>query len=125
MKQWIVRLVAAGSLLLPVTAMPLTQEDFLVKTTRDLLNLCSATADDPMQKEATHMCHGYLIGAVHYHEAAVSLGRKRLVCFPNPAPSRNEAVAEFVQWAKARPQHMNELPVETEFRFLMEKWPCK
>jgi Rap1a immunity proteins len=53
------------------------------------------------------------------------LGRKRLVCFPNPAPSRNEAVAEFVQWAKARPQHMNELPVETEFRFLMEKWPCK
>ena len=56
MKQWIVRLVTAGSLLLPVTAMPLTQEDFLVKTTRDLLNLCSATADDPMQKESyTHV----------------------------------------------------------------------
>ena len=31
----------------------------------------------------------------------------------------------FVEWAKAHPQYMNELPVETEFRFLMEKWPCK
>jgi len=31
----------------------------------------------------------------------------------------------FVEWVKAHPQHWRETPVETEFRFLMEKWPCK
>jgi hypothetical protein len=44
---------------------------------------------------------------------------------PNPGPSRNEAVAMFVEWAKANPQYMNERPVDTEFRFLSVKWPCK
>ena len=31
----------------------------------------------------------------------------------------------FIDWAKAHPQYMDESPVETEFRFLMETWPCK
>lgn len=31
----------------------------------------------------------------------------------------------FVKWAKARPQYMDQLPVETEFMFLIETWPCK
>jgi hypothetical protein len=26
---------------------------------------------------------------------------------------------------QAHPQYMNERPVETEFRFLTEKWPCQ
>jgi hypothetical protein len=30
-----------------------------------------------------------------------------------------------MEWAKEHPQYMGESPVETEFRFLMEKWPCK
>jgi hypothetical protein len=49
----------------------------------------------------------------------------RLVCMPDPAPSRNEAIGMFIDWAKARPQFWKEPPVETEFRFLTEKWPCK
>jgi len=31
----------------------------------------------------------------------------------------------FLAWAQAHPQYMNERPVETEFRFLTEKWPCQ
>ena len=49
----------------------------------------------------------------------------RLVCLPNPSPSRNKAVAMFVEWAKPNPQYMHEAPVDTEFRFLSTKWPCK
>ncbi len=30
----------------------------------------------------------------------------------------------FVERVKAYPQDMNEKPVETEFRFLIETWPC-
>ena len=107
------------------TASAVTQEDFLVKNTQSLLNLCTVSADDPLHKEAIHMCHGYLIGAYHYHQAATAHGSKRLVCLPDPPPARNEAFAMFIEWVKAHPQYMNELPVETEFRFLSEKWPCK
>ena len=31
----------------------------------------------------------------------------------------------FIAWVQAHPQYMNEPPVETEFRFLTEKWPCQ
>lgn len=31
----------------------------------------------------------------------------------------------FVDWAQANPKYMQELPVEAEFRFLIETWPCK
>ncbi len=124
-QKWL-RLLLLSFLLVPSIAAAVTEEDFLLKTTQNLLNLCTVSAHDPLQKEATHMCFGYLVGAFHYHEAAVSaLGSQRLVCLPEKAPSRNEAIAMFVEWAKARPQYMNEMPVETEFRFLMEKWPCK
>ena len=49
----------------------------------------------------------------------------RLVCMPNPTPSRNEVAAMFVEWAKANPQYMKEAPVDSEFRFMSAKWPCK
>jgi len=67
----------------------------------------------------------YLVGAYKYYEAAHS-GPKalKMVCLPDPQPSRDEAIQMFMKWAKAHPQHMQESPVETEFRFLMEKWPC-
>jgi hypothetical protein len=100
--------------------------DFEVKTTQDLLDLCTTPADHQFAKEAAHFCHGYLLGAYHY-SIAENAGPKSvpLVCLPDPPPSRNEGVKMFVDWAKAHPQYMNELPVETEFRFLTEKWPCK
>ena len=75
------------------------------------------------------MCEGYMVGAFHFYLATNSgksdRGDMRLVCMPNPPPSRDEAIAMFVEWAKANPQYMKEPPVESEFRFLSAKWPCK
>ena len=34
-------------------------------------------------------------------------------------------IAMFVQWVKDHPQYWNVVPVETEFRFLTEIWPCE
>src|SRR5262245_11807895 len=115
------------SLFLPTVAGSVTNDDFLLKTTENLINLCTVSANHPQHKEAIHMCHGYLIGAFHYHQAAASASpSRRLVCLPEKGvPTRDEAIAMFIEWAKARPQYMNEMPVETEFRFLTEKWPCK
>ena len=47
-----------------------------------------------------------------------------LVCLPDTKPTRTEVIAMFIAWAKDHPQYWNEPAVETEFRFLMEKWPC-
>ena len=103
----------------------ITAEDFQVKTTQDLLDLCTVAASDPQAQQAIHFCHGYLLGAYHYHlaESDGPDAAKRLVCMPSEV-TRNEAVALFVAWVKAHPQYLKELPVETEFRFLTEKWPC-
>ena len=103
----------------------ITVEDFQVKTTQDLLGLCTVAADDPQAQQAIHFCHGYLLGAFHYHlaESDGPDAAKRLVCLP-AGVNRNEAVAMFVEWVRAHPQYLKELPVETEFRFLIEKWPC-
>ncbi len=40
------------------------RDDFLVKTTEQLLNLCTACKDDPHYKEAIHFCYSYLIDAM-------------------------------------------------------------
>ncbi len=100
--------------------------DFQVETTQNLINLCTAPADHKLAKEAAHFCEGYLVGAFHYYLAENSgPASVPLVCLPDPPPSRNQALTMFLEWAKGHPQCMNEVPVETEFRFLTEKWPCK
>ncbi|WP_411728036.1 Rap1a/Tai family immunity protein [Methyloglobulus sp.] len=103
-----------------------TEEDFKAKSTRNLINLCTASPQDVHYGDAIHFCHGYLVGAFHYHTSAVSNDpNKQLVCFPDPKPSRNESINMFVAWALNHPEFMNEVPVDTEFRFLAEKFPCK
>lgn len=126
MSQKILSALFFFALINPWVAGAVTDEDFQVKTTQNLLNLCTVSASDPKAQEAIHFCHGYLVGAYHYHlaESEGSEGAKRLVCFPSSGVTRTEAIAMFVDWAKARPQFLKETPVETEFRFLIEKWPC-
>ena len=119
-------LVLAGFLVPGLAGAAVTDEDFVLATTQNLVNLCSVSASDPRAKEAIQMCEGYMVGAYHYYLATNS-GKNdmRLVCMPNPPPSRNDAVAMFVAWARANPQYMKEAPVDSDFRFLSAKWPCK
>ena len=110
-------MAAAGSI---------TEKDFEVVTTRDLLKLCTASPDDPLYQQAINFCHGYVIGAYHYHQAAAAGPEGvRLVCMPDPEPSRNEEIARMTQWVQAHPEYLDETPVETEFRYLMQRFPCE
>lgn len=103
-----------------------TEDDFVAKKTQNIINLCTALPEDPYYREAIHFCQGYLVGAFHYYTAeSANKPELQLVCYPNPKPSRNTAIGMFVAWVKNHPEFMNELPVETEFRFLSETWPCK
>ena len=112
--------------LLPVFAGAVSENDFEVQTTQNLINLCTTSVDDPLYNHAMNFCHGYMVGAYHYYEA-ISSGQQgiQLVCLSGPSLSRNDTIVMFIDWAKAHPQLLGEKPVETQFRFLMEKWPCK
>jgi hypothetical protein len=46
-------------------------------------------------------------------------------CMPNPPPTRNEALSEFVQWARASPDRMAATSADGLFRFLSERYPCQ
>jgi len=113
-------------LILSVSVGAVSENDFKADTTEQIVNLCTAKVKDPLYHQAVNFCHGYLVGAFDYYEAAHS-GPKafKLVCLPDPPPSRNEAIEMFIEWARAHPQHMKDSPVETEFRFLMDTYPCK
>ncbi len=125
MKKIMLVLIIAVFILAPAMAVAVDEKDFEAKTTQDIINLCTASPDDPLHAQAVNFCHGYLVGAYDYYKAATagSTGIK-LVCMDEPRPSRDQTIAMFVDWAKDHPQYFDEPPVETEFRFLMETWPC-
>ena len=126
MKRKTIILLIVIAILIPGFAGAVSEKDFEAQTTENLINLCTASPDDPLYHQAINFCHGYLVGAFHYYEAHTSgPDAIKFVCPPDPTPSRNDAIDMFIEWAKAHPQHWREAPVETEFRFLMEKWPCK
>lgn len=109
----------------PLASAAVTQDNFLVRSTQDIVDLCKAGEKDPLYTAAVNFCQGYLVGAYDYYRASVAGPKKKpFVCPPEPAPSRNEAIQEFVKWAQANPQYMKDPAVETQFRFLVEKWPC-
>ena len=126
MKKKVTIIFLTALLILPGLAGAVSENDFKADTTEQIVNLCTADPGEQLYQQAVHFCHGYLVGAYKYHEAEHSgPNATKLVCLPDPQPTRDEAIQMFMEWAKAHPQYMNESPVETEFRFLMEKWPCK
>src|SRR2546421_2633808 len=88
---------------LPVAANAAVTEDmFKLRTTGDLIELCTAEPSEPMGTAALNFCHGFAIGVYRVLEqenAARRMGK--LFCIPEPPPTRNQALADFVQWAKA------------------------
>lgn len=100
-------------------------EDFRMKTAEDLFDLCSTPTNDPNYVAAIHFCHGFAAGAYQYDEAISGRkGKPKLYCLPDPPPTRNEAMGEFVTWAKANPSVFKERPVDGLFRFLGQRYPC-
>src|SRR5215471_12513593 len=96
MRRQLIWLFLVVTMLMPTLVIAVTEADFEAKTMQHLLNLCTAPPTDPRYREAIHFCHGYLVGAYHYHLAETDgEGGKRLVCFPTPLPSRNEAFRLF------------------------------
>jgi hypothetical protein len=119
-------LLLASLLLAGMTpASAATIENFQVRTAADLVDLCDTDPASEHYIAAIHFCQGFSIGAYQYYMAqATEDPSSRFVCIPNPPPTRNEAMAAFVNWARAHPEYMNDAPVDTLFRYLGQTYPC-
>jgi len=80
------------------TATASNAKDFLVDSTQDLADLCAVSTDDPDYRAALHFCHGFMVGAYHYHAVTEGVQNPNYFCAPEPAPTRNEIVDAFVKW---------------------------
>ncbi len=99
-------------------------EDFQLRTSADLLDICTLGPDDPDSVVAKAFCYGFIEGAAHYDEALADGTKVKIFCGPDTL-TRGQAVDEFVAFVRANPQYMTEAPVNTIFRALVAKWPCK
>jgi Rap1a immunity proteins len=103
-----------------------TEDNFLLHNNADLVAMCSAEKSDPMYTAATNFCHGFAVGVfrVLQEEEMAARPSARLFCLPDPAPSRNESMANFVQWATADSKRLGQPPADGIAAFLAQQFPC-
>ncbi|MEJ0015060.1 MAG: Rap1a/Tai family immunity protein [Acetobacteraceae bacterium] len=103
-----------------------TESTFQLNTTSDLVDLCSAAPADPMGTAALNFCQGFALGVYRVLEeenAAKRIGK--MFCIPETATqTRNEAIADFVQWAKTSPAVLAQRPANGIVAYLQTKFPC-
>jgi Rap1a immunity proteins len=101
------------------------EDMFQLRNTGDLVELCSAPQSDPLFTAAQNFCHGFTVGVFRVlQEEDMALQSRHLFCVPSPMPSRNEAIASFVQWARANPNQMGQPASDGVATFLSQQYPC-
>ena len=123
----VVTSVLVAACLGPVAAAADDPDRFLVDDTSDLVALCEGAGGTDSERQALVFCHGFVVGALHYHLASIKpTDPRRWVCLPEleERPSRDSVIREFVEWAKEHPQFMKEEAVDGLFRFLDRRFPC-
>ena len=102
-----------------------TEESFHLRTTGDLVALCSPAPTDRMMTAALNFCHGYATGT-YRALAEMDAARRgpKLTCLSTAAPTRNDAVANFVTWARARPDRLALAPLDGVVGFVRDQYPC-
>lgn len=118
--------IAVCALALPTTSRAAVTEDtFQLRTTSDLVDLCSAAPSDPMLTAASNFCHGFALGVFRVLDEESAAERiHRLFCVPDQPPTRNQLLADFVQWAKATPSAMTQRPADGLTAYLVKVFPC-
>jgi Rap1a immunity proteins len=101
-----------------------TEDSFMLRSTGDLIDLCTATPSDPMGTAALNFCQGFGVGVYRVLEEVDGVRKLRTFCMPDPVPTRNEALASFVQWAKANPDQLGTAPQDGIAAFLLKQYPC-
>jgi len=120
-------LAIAATVACGARAAPVTRDDFQVESAAALISLCSAAETDPLYTAARNFCHGFAVGTFRVlatEEAAMKMKRK-MFCMPATQPTRDQAIAGFVQWASDRPKTLAGSPTDGIAAYLAAAYPCK
>jgi len=102
-----------------------TEDSFLVRNTGDLVDLCTAPASDRLYTAASNFCHGFSVGVYRVlQEQDMARKSRHLFCVPNPAPSRNEGIGNFVRWAEADTSRLSQSAADGIAAYLSQAHPC-
>jgi len=124
-KHWLAGLALCVATLPSAVHAAVTEDTFQLRSTSDLVELCTAGQTDPMMTAAVNFCHGFAVGVFRVLEEENAAHRiNKLFCMPNPTPSRSQALADFVQWAKSTPGMMDQRPADGLLGFLAKTYPC-
>jgi hypothetical protein len=101
------------------------EDNFLLRNTGDLVELCSAAPSEAMYTAASNFCQGFAVGVFRVLQAEDAARRvNHLFCQPNPAPTRNEAILNFVRWGKVDVGRLALPAADGIATFLSQQYPC-
>ena len=118
-------LVTAGAAYaLASSALAAEVSNFDLRTTQDLVSLCSAQSDDPLYVEALQFCYGYMAGVAQLHRALVQSDNVQPLACPRYEITRAVLARVLLDWADAHSDAMDQLPAVSVKRAAAAAWPC-
>lgn len=100
-------------------------ENFQVKTTRDLVTLCSAKMGDADYDAAKGYCLGFIDAAHDYHAVITSGDMLRPITCPDKMTTRQQVIDMFLAWARNNGGLLDsESPIQGLMRAASARWPC-
>ena len=105
-------------------AQTLERSDADLLTAQDLADLCSANGTDIGSEKARILCHGFIVGAMHFHRAVTEQGDFQPLACPDATITRREMAVVFVSWSGDRADLATMRPLEGLVRAAQAEWPC-
>jgi hypothetical protein len=125
MKRWFPAAALCAVVSVAAGHAAVTEDSFLLRSTGDLIDLCTVAQPDPLYTAASNFCQGFGVGVFRVLEAQDTVRRtNHMFCLTNKAMTRNEALASFVQWGKANPNQMAQPATDGIALFLSQQFPC-
>jgi hypothetical protein len=125
MKRWVQAAALCAVISTGTGRAAVTEDSFLVRNTGDLVDLCAAAQSEPLYTASINFCHGFGVGVFRVlQEEDMARRSRHLYCLPNPGMTRNEALASFLQWARANPDQMAQPAADGIAQFLIQQFPC-
>ena len=119
MKKVLAVLIAIGAF--AGSAQAQAQEKIKVLSTQELVTVCKF----PASPESRSFCVGYTTAIYDTYLATRHPQRaKPFICVKQPAPNRDDVIADFVKFAEVAPQLANDPASGTFLGFLAMRFPC-
>ena len=97
------------------------QEKIPVLSTQELITVCKT----PASPESRSFCVGYVTAIYDTYLATRNpKTSKSNICIKQPAPTRDEVIAGYMQWAQDNPPAASGPASGTFLRFLTVRFPC-